>query len=213
MGATVQPLPIRPGGNQPPSNQPAKSAWYHVNLADYRSRAIYDVLKQAFLVACGSVIASFGSAQVFEQSRTKASYAAMTLFGVYVIAKPFLPRTTARTGKLSARGGLGFLRADCESIVSRYKELMFDHREHARLPLHTASWPDFGQPFSYVQIALCSNFRAFSLFVLKIRMLWAELGRTDEPKLLRLDQSSRLDQVVEGLEEIDRILQSLQASD
>ena len=86
---------------------------------------------------------------------------------------------------------------------------MFDHREQSRLPLNHASFPNFGQPFDYIQFSLASNNRIFEEFVLKMRALWMDTERADSLKLFWLGENSRMDEVVDGLEEANRILSQL----
>lgn len=201
MRANVQQLPVQMPAPEPHTKRP----WWHISPQDLKSKAVYDLLK----VGGGTLITAAGGTQLLHQSLVKAPYIALMAVGIFIAVQVFLP-SKRRKGQVSQQMAIGFLRTDCELMLGRYKELMFDHREASRLPLNASSWPNFGSPFDYVDVSLCSNSRMFSAFVLKIHLLWHDLQRTDEPKLFRVGDYSRMDQVVEALEEMDGILKELQ---
>ncbi len=104
------------------------------------------------------------------------------------------------------------LQQDCAALLNRYKPLMFDHRLESRLPLSPSSWPNFGQPFDYIHFSLASNSRMFDEFVLKMRSLWQDMQRADDLKLFALGDYSRMDEVVDALQEAAQVLKELQAA-
>ena len=201
MRAPVQQLPVQASQPEP---APAKRGWWPLSLQDLKSKAVYDVLKFFFI----SLITAAGGTQLAHWSLIKAPYIALVAAGIFLGVRMFLP--SRNPGQVSQAVAIGFLRADCELLLGRYKELMFDHREDSRLPLNHSSWPNFGQPFEYVDVSLATHSRIFSAFYLKVQILWHDLHRTDEPKLLRIGDYSRMDQVVDALEEMDRLLTDLQ---
>ena len=200
MRGAVQQIPVQ----TPAPTSPEKKAWWPLGLRDLKSKAAYDLLK----VGVGSLIAAIGGTQLLSWSVAKAPYIALIAIGIFLVGRVFVP--SRRRGEVSEALAIAFLRADCELMLGRYKELMFDHREESRLPLNASSWPNFGQPFDYVDVSLASHSRIFSAFVVKIHILWHDLQRTDEPKLFRIGDYSRMDQVVDALEEM--ISKQLQAA-
>jgi hypothetical protein len=201
MRAAVQQIPV-----QTPTPPPAKKVWWHISPQDLKSKVVYDLLK----VGGGALITAAGGTQLLHQSLAKAPYIALMAIGFFLVVQAFLP-SKRRKGQVSQQAAIGFLRADCALLLERYKELMFNHREASRLPLNSSSWPDFGSPFDYVAVSLCSNYRIFGAFLLKVHILWNDLQRTDEPTLFRVGENSRMDQVVDSLQEMDGILQQHQS--
>ena len=204
MRATVQPLPVQPSND----SHPPKKSWWHVNISanDFKSKAIYDALKFTLY----TLVTAFGGTQLFQASLTKVPYIALTALGLFLIARMLWPRD--RKGEPSKTIVYALLQQDCAALLNRYKPLMFDHRQESRLPLNHSSWPNFGQPFDYIHFSLASNSRMFDEFVLKMRSLWQDMQRADDLKLFALGDYSRMDEVVDALQEADQVLKELQAA-
>lgn len=113
-------------------------------------------------------------------------------------SKPYDPRLAS-----------AMLRMDAEELLKRYKEMDFDHREAVRIPLNNSSWPSFGQPWDYVHFSLCSNARMMTIFILKAQAFWSQMKYKTNLKVFALNQQSRLDQVIEALEEFQKKTEGL----
>src|SRR5437660_2859082 len=118
MRATIQQLPV-----QTPPHQPAKQPWWHVTISanDYKSRAIYDAAKFTLYI----LITAFGGRKLFQTSHAKVPYVALTALGVFLMFRILWPRR--RKGEPSKTLIFAVLQQDCETLLSRYKALMFDH--------------------------------------------------------------------------------------
>jgi hypothetical protein len=94
------------------------------------------------------------------------------------------------------------LRIDAEAILQRYKELDFDHRKDARLPLNSASWPNYDTPWDYVDASLAIHARMMNILIIKTRIFWMHMEYKDEPLPFSLNDNSRLDQVIDALDDL-----------
>jgi hypothetical protein len=198
---------IRQFPSQVPPEPPAKEAWWHVKIsaADFKSKAVYDTGK--FLVVV--LFTALTGSKVIEAPPAKAAYAALTALGIFLMVRMFWPQK--RKGEPSKTLIFTVLQQDCQAILTRYKKLMFDNRQESRLPLSPSSWPNFGQEFDYNHFSLASNSRMFSEFETKMRSLWQDMERRDDLKMFSLGSHSRMDEVVEALEEVDQLLKQLRA--
>jgi hypothetical protein len=205
MRANVQPLPVQSSNDPQP---PIKKPWWHVNISanDFKSKAVYDTVKFTLY----TLITAFGGSKLFQTSLAKVPYAALTALGVFLIVRMLWP--PKRKGEPSKTLVFSVLQQDCEALLNRYKPLMFDHRQESRLPLNPSSWPNFGEPFDYIHFSLASNSRMFSEFMPKMRSLWQDMQRTDDLKLFSLGEYSRMDEVVDALQEADQILKQFQSA-
>jgi hypothetical protein len=95
-------------------------------------------------------------------------------------------RVNPSSTNVDLAAGIKLLPLDCEILLQNYKALDFDHREESRQPLANSSWPEFGKPWSYVQVSLYSNAAMFKSLRNKAVAVWVQLGATDEPPLFAL---------------------------
>jgi hypothetical protein len=132
-----------------------KLSFFRAQWEGWKAKALYDLVKYA----AGAALLSLSGLAVFTGPKLmSAIYLFAALMGLYFMVSAFLLRKNIPAG-YDPRLASGLLRMDAEELLRRYKELDFDSRDEARLPLDSSSWPQFGQPWSYVHMSLCSNAR------------------------------------------------------
>ena len=183
-----------------------KRSWFKAQWDGWKARALYEFAK----FAVGALLLSLFGSATFNQSLTKGAYVAAGLIGVYFMISAFtskkLPPPEANP-KLAA----ALLKADCEALLQRFKELEFDHREKTRLPLNHASWPNFDAPWSYIHASLYSYNRIYAMLFLKAQIFWIQMEIKEEPKLFSLNENSLMFQVIDALDDLNRRLEAMQA--
>lgn len=154
-----------------------KPSFFRAQWDGLKAKALYDIAKY---VAGAAIVSYFGPAAL-HQPITRAAYLFAVLIGLYLMAGAFLFRRKVQP--YDPRLASAMLRIDAEAILQLYKELEFDYRERARLPLKASSWPDYGEPWDYVQVSLCLLARMTTALIMKAGVFWSHMEYKEDLKL------------------------------
>lgn len=115
-------------------------------------------------------------------------------------------RPTSRNGSAIA---LRLLIEECQFMIRMYRMLDQDFREESRLPLHSASWPEFGKIWTYPQYCMSSLSSSLKLFLNKAELVWKESGWTDSHPIFQTGriESTLLANLIGDLDSFQRALE------
>jgi hypothetical protein len=172
-----------------------KPSFFKSQLEGWKAKALYDFAKYAV----GAAILSYFGPAAFNQNFKHALYLFACLIGIYFMAAAF--RLRGKGATYDPRLAAALLRVDAEAILQKYRQLDFDHRQESRLPLNSASWPNYDKTWDFVDVTLCIQSRMMNILVMKAHILWTQMGYEDEPQLFSLNENSLLYQVIDALED------------
>src|SRR5581483_2704074 len=90
-----------------------------------------------------------------------------------------------------------------------YRGLDQDDRDRVRLPLFSASWPEFGKEWDFVHVSLYSHARRVDWLVRTAQAVWSEMKWPTAPvELFRLSANTTMADLLHALEEFRHLLRT-----
>jgi hypothetical protein len=168
-----------------------------------------NALWSAICVALGSCVNGFFASKILNKPLVVAAYITLVSLGIVFTIGGVISFLKARANKAAIDGMCAALIGDCTYLLRIYQRLDYENRERVRNPLHSSSWPDFGQPWDLFAAELYVARENFTILQLKVRSLWQAAGRKDEPPFLRLPETAVMLDVIGALDELLSTLRDL----
>jgi hypothetical protein len=156
----------------------------------------------------GAILAGLGLKGIFDRSFLFVLCFILAVLGalLVILAVAGIVRDPS---KRHLRFHLRTLKADSEYLLNLYQRLDYENRDRVRFPLSASSWPRFGEVWDDISVYLYSAQEAFINLSSKARLLWEELGRSDTPRICKLQNTATMLELTDALEDFRNQVQQL----
>lgn len=182
----------------------SKSWWDQLPepVRELRGHALFRLIEWAIGAGFGSV----GGTRVI--AVPSATNVFLVLMGIYLMGMAVLGhkrKTPKGTETLPQR----MLFEEADFLHRAYRDLDQDHREEVRLPLHNASWPEFGREWNAIHAGLFALSFRTKWFLLTATKVFSEMQwPTESVELFRINEQTRMVDLLHALEEFRLLLRS-----
>ncbi len=160
------------------------------------------------IAVVGALLSGLGLKGIFDRSFLFVFCFILAVLGLVLIILALIG-IVRDPSKRHLRFHLRTLKADADYLLKTYQRLDYEDRERVRFPLSPSSWPRFGEVWDDISVYLYSSQEAFINLSSKARLLWEELGRSDTPRLCKLQNSATMLELTDSLDEFKNQIQQL----